>query len=82
MRVYARRPNTGTSKRVRLSLSVITHATQAHEGMEECIHTFLAPALDGGEWAASLAGRFNPEKKRPRNRSILGCVRAELVYTQ
>jgi hypothetical protein len=29
-------------------------------GVEVQLHTFLTPALDGGEWSASLAGRFTP----------------------
>jgi hypothetical protein len=32
-------------------------------GVEICLHAFLTPALDGGEWSASRPFRFSPGKE-------------------
>jgi len=34
-------------------------------GVEVHLHAFLTAALVGGEWSASLFGRFNPEERAP-----------------
>jgi hypothetical protein len=44
-------------------------------GMEVYIHAFLTWALDGGEWSASLPGRFNPGKRTSSIHCIEGLVR-------
>jgi hypothetical protein len=41
---------------------------------------FLTSALDGGEWSASLPGRFIPGKT-PRTHCIGGCVDPKPVWT-
>jgi len=41
------------------------HAIEMYGGVEVHLHAFLTAALDGGEWSASLSGRFNPEERAP-----------------
>jgi hypothetical protein len=36
---------------------------KTYGGVAVHLHTFLAFALDGGEWSASRPGRFNPGKE-------------------
>jgi hypothetical protein len=44
----------------------------AYGGEVVQIHNFLTSALVGGEWSASLPGRFNPGKGPPRTHCIGG----------
>jgi hypothetical protein len=34
-------------------------------GMEEWLHTFLTPAVDGGEWSASCPNNFTHRERAP-----------------
>jgi hypothetical protein len=36
---------------------------KAYEGVDVWTHVYLTPTLVGGEWSASLPGRFTPEEK-------------------
>jgi hypothetical protein len=46
---------------VKLPLYLSKHyAMKTYEVMEVQLHTFFNSALDGGEWSASLPGRFTP----------------------
>jgi len=38
---------------------------KAYGGVKVKIHTFLASEIDGGEWSASLPGRFIPRERAP-----------------
>jgi hypothetical protein len=43
-------------------------------GMDVQIHIFLTLALAGGEWSASLPGRFTPGERAPDTHWIGGSV--------
>jgi hypothetical protein len=47
---------------------------EAYGGVHVVIHIFLTSALDGGEWSASLPGRFTPgkEPRYPLDRRLGG----------
>jgi hypothetical protein len=47
---------------------------KAHWGVEIQLHTFLASALDGGEWSASRPGRVTPRERGPGTHWIGGWV--------
>jgi hypothetical protein len=52
--------------KVKLSLCLIKHhAVKMYWGVEGHLHTFLASALDGGEWSASRPGRLTPRERAP-----------------
>jgi hypothetical protein len=46
---------------------------KAYWGVEVYLHS-LTPALDGGEWSASLPGHFTPREKGPSTLWIGGWV--------
>jgi hypothetical protein len=48
------------------------------EWMYSSTHS-LTSALNGGEWSASLRGRFNPRKKAPGTHHIGGWVGPKVV---
>jgi hypothetical protein len=51
------------------------HDMKMYWGVEVELHTFLNSGLDGGEWSASLLGRFNPPGERTTGAHwIGGCV--------
>jgi hypothetical protein len=47
---------------------------KAYGGVDVYIHTFLTSALAGGEWSASLPGRFTPGGRAPGTHWIGGWV--------
>jgi hypothetical protein len=56
-------------------LSEFKHYTmKAYGGVDAYIHIFLTSALVGGEWLASLHGRFTPGEKAPGTHWIGGWV--------
>jgi hypothetical protein len=47
--------------KVKLSLRLTKHhAMKTYWGVEVYLHAFLTLELNGGEWSASLPGRFTP----------------------
>jgi hypothetical protein len=56
------------------------HAMKAYWGSEVQLRPFSTSAPDGGEWAASRPGRFNPGERAPGIQWIGGwvCPRAAL----
>jgi len=47
---------------------------ETYGGVEVWLHAFLTSALDGGEWSASLPGRFAPREGAPNARWVGGWV--------
>jgi hypothetical protein len=47
---------------------------KAYVGVDVWIHIFLTLAIAGGEWSASLPGRFIPRKRAPGTQWIEGWV--------
>jgi hypothetical protein len=61
--------------KVKLSLCLTKHhAMKTYWGVEVYLHEFLAPALDGGEWSASLPGLLTPRERAPGSHWIGGWV--------
>jgi hypothetical protein len=47
---------------------------KVYGGVDVWIYSFLTSALAGGEWSASLPGRFTPEERDPGTHWIGGWV--------
>jgi hypothetical protein len=47
---------------------------KAYGGVDVQTHIFLTSALVGGEWSASLPGRFTPEERTPDTHWLGGWV--------
>jgi hypothetical protein len=50
------------------------YVMKAYGGVDVLIHIFLASALSGGEWSASLTVRFTPGERAPGTHWIGGWV--------
>jgi hypothetical protein len=54
----------GKGKGMKFSLRLIKyHGIKTYGGVDVWLHSFLTSALDGGEWSASLPGRFTLRKR-------------------
>jgi hypothetical protein len=61
--------------KVKLSLCLIKrHAMKAYWRVDVWLHAFLTSTLDGGEWSASLPGRFSPRESAAGTHWIGGWV--------
>jgi hypothetical protein len=47
---------------------------KTYAGVDAQFHVFLASVLVGGEWSASLLGRFGAEKRAPGTQWVGGWV--------
>jgi hypothetical protein len=47
---------------------------KAYGGVDVLTHVFLTSAVDGGEWSASLPGRFTPGERAAGTHWIAGWV--------